>query len=606
MPPDDPAAPRPQPAPQIANQGRLEALGRAIERKPAAPTSRSRRRRQRSRSTRWMLRGGIAFASIVVLLVVALFALYLYFGALDHKTKVNGLQDPTASSENILLVGSTNRCAPGMKANPAYGLCSDGVTGVNSDIVMIVHLNPNTHAVSLLSVPRDLFVPNAREDGANKIDAALVEGPSQLTAAIEEDFGIPIDHFVELNFDTFANVVGNIGGIDMYFPMRVYDAESGLNIEHPGCYHLDGIHALQVVRARHLQIGWYRAGTFVAPAATGTSAPYDFTNDPREWPQEAQSDLARIRRTHEFLRIVAAKISSLGISDVVRDYNLAKAVLPNLTVDDNFSEGHMIDLATTYAGISIANVAQLTYPVVENYADPQDAYDYIYQGYNYGEVEFPIQPGGWQTVDQIFAAKDWTSPWNDKNLPKPDGFHLSVENATGISGKQTTVATELEHKGYDVTRTGTRTPVGTTSETVIWYGGPPPPKSGDWKSASQAAAIRVLTTLEGPVTLGYDPAMVTPGDMVTVQIGSDLYVATKDWTAIPTTTTTIASSSSTSSTMKVTTTTSASTATTVPDPPGINHDNNFSHPSDTAQPLQPWDPRACPAGVKVVNDTSGE
>ena len=157
-----------------------------------------------------------------------------------------------AGTENILMIGSTDRCALKVQ-NPAYGLCSQGVNGVNSDVVMILHLNPANHSVSILSIPRDLFVPNARSDGANKIDAALYQGPDQLIAAIEEDFGIPIQHFVELNFDSFINVVQALGGIKMYFPEPVYDAYSGLNIQTTGCLQLNGTQALQVVRARHVQ-----------------------------------------------------------------------------------------------------------------------------------------------------------------------------------------------------------------------------------------------------------------------------------------------------------------------------------------------------------------
>ncbi len=79
-----------------------------------------------------------------------------------------------AGTENILMIGSTDRCALKVQ-NPAYGLCSQGVNGMNSDVVMILHLNPATHRLSILSIPRDLFVPNARKEGANKIDAALYE-----------------------------------------------------------------------------------------------------------------------------------------------------------------------------------------------------------------------------------------------------------------------------------------------------------------------------------------------------------------------------------------------------------------------------------------------
>ena len=129
------------------------------------------------------------------------------------------------------MVGSTSRCALTVQ-NPAYGLCSQGVNGVNSDVIMILHADPAHHRLALLSIPRDLFIPNARSTGANKIDAGLYQGISQLVAAIEEDFGIPIQHAVSLNFDQFANVVDALGGINMSFPMSVFDARVGP--ERPG------------------------------------------------------------------------------------------------------------------------------------------------------------------------------------------------------------------------------------------------------------------------------------------------------------------------------------------------------------------------------------
>jgi len=63
-----------------------------------------------------------------------------------HRINVNGLSDASSSgadqgTQNILMVGSTSRCAL-TQQNAAYGLCSQGVTGVNSDVVMILHLNP--------------------------------------------------------------------------------------------------------------------------------------------------------------------------------------------------------------------------------------------------------------------------------------------------------------------------------------------------------------------------------------------------------------------------------------------------------------------------------
>jgi LCP family protein required for cell wall assembly len=524
-----------------------------------------------------MRRGVFSLGALAVVLVLAVVALYLYFGSLLNRTNINGLQ-PDGPAINILLVGSTTRC--GIASNPMYGLCSQGVTGVNSDIVMIAHLQNGK--ASLLSIPRDLFVPNARSgNSANKIDAALYDTPSQLVYAIEEDFGIPITHYIELNFDTFANVVNAVHGINMYFPMRVFDQESSLNIERPGCYHLDGLHALEVVRARHLQIGFADAG-----------------NDPFHWPQEAQSDLARIRRTHEFLRVVAAKISSEGLG--LNDFNLAQAIFPDLTVDNGFSETGMLSLAYTYHAVPIASVPEFTYPVVINQADPTYSDDYYYEGYNYGDVEFPIQPGGWLAVDTIFGAKPDQSAWNDSPLPKAGTFAMSVENGTGAANQAAIVAHQLHGKGFDVTATGSTTPVGTTSETTVWYGGPPPPKHGAWNNDGLFDAERVMSELQGFVTLGYNPAMVTPGDKVTVDTGTDLTVATRDWTYVPKV---VKKKKKTSGTGKGHKHHKAPvTATTVYDPPLVSSDNNFSAPSDLAQPLEPWDPRACTASMKVIQD----
>src|SRR5581483_4066800 len=163
---------------------------------------------------KWIL-GTTAVVLFVLVGATAGYAWYLDHQI--HRIDVRGLTDvPTsgadAGTENILMVGSTDRCALKVQ-NAAYGLCSQGVNGVNSDVVMILHLDPSRHSVSILSIPRDLFVPNARTTGANKIDAALYQGPSQLVTAVNQNLGIPIQHYVVLNFDTFANMVNDLGGV---------------------------------------------------------------------------------------------------------------------------------------------------------------------------------------------------------------------------------------------------------------------------------------------------------------------------------------------------------------------------------------------------------
>ena len=538
------------PGKNVPNGQRLEALGAAVNRrlssKNVRPGTNPRGRRSRARWGRIVV---FSVLGLVVVLILGVVGDYYYLGSKIHRTHINTLQSANGP-ENILLVGSTDRCALKVQ-NKAYGLCQDGVNGINSDIVMIVHVNPATRQLALLSIPRDLFVPNARQTGANKIDAALYEGPSQLATAIEEDFAIPINHYVELNFDTFANVVNALGGVYMYFPVPIFDAESGLNIPHAGCRLLDGYHALQVVRARHLQI---------QPTPTN----HDF----RTWPQEAQSDIARIRRTHEFLRVLATKVASRGLGNPFTDQSLISSVIGSLQVDQNFSENHMISLARDFATANIANVPQLTYPVVE----VQDG-SLLYQGYDYGDVEFPSQPTGRDTLNTVFDVGTDENSFTYRALPRPDSFKLSVENGSNTTGQAATIASDLAKRGFKIQSIGTRTPNGVANVTVVYYGGSPPPLNANWTSPGLAAAQAVLSQLTGPAILGYDPSEVTPGAIVTVQTGNGLGVT------IPAKKTTTTSTKSHATT---TTTTAPST--------GI-----FSAPTPTNQPLEPYDPRACNA-----------
>jgi LCP family protein required for cell wall assembly len=434
---------------------------------------------------------------------------------------------------------------------------------------MILHLVPSTGQVSLLSIPRDLFVPNARIIGANKIDAALYEGPTQLIKAIEEDFAIPINHFVVLNFDTFANVVNALGGVKMYFPIPIFDQESDLNIERKGCYDLDGYRALEVVRARHLQI-----------------QPNSSNHDPRSWPFEPLSDLARIRRTHEFLRVLAGKVATRGLSNPLVDQSIATAVLPDLTVDTGFSEHSMVGLARTFAHTQISNVPQFTYPVATVTSGPL-----LYQGYNYGDVVFPVEPNGVQAIDHIFDVSSADNSFTGAPLPKPSSVKVSVENGTGVTNQAAAIANPLHNRGFDVVSTGDVASNGPISETVVWYGGPPPPTNADWISPNLAAAQTVLAQLEGPVILGYNPHEVTAGAQVTVQTGTGISIKP---IVVASTTTTLKTKKKGS---KTTTTTFATSVTTTTefDPHGIKGNGNFTAPSPVDPSLEPWDPRACNA-----------
>jgi LCP family protein required for cell wall assembly len=559
----------------LPNERGLRELGRQVDADRAPGHGRRRRQKGRHRRAKRIL---LVCGVVVVLLVGAVAGYAWYLNSEVHRITVKGLAPSVvtgkdAGTENILMVGSTSRCAL-TKQTPSYGLCTQGVTGVNSDVIMVLHLNPAVPSVSILSIPRDLFIPNARADGANKVDAALVEGPTQLVAAIEEAFAIPIQHYVELNFDTFAAVVTALGGITMEFPEPVFDAYSGLNVTTPGCHHLDGVQALQVVRARHLQ---YRS-----PTVTATT--------PHTWPQETQSDLARIRRDHEFLRVLATEVSSRGLSDPLTDERLISAVAPQLTVDSGLSATQMVDLLLTFHSVSINNSPQLTLPVSVSHFG-----SYTYQGGTYGDVEFPPEPQEQQTIDQFLGVTNDTDTMTGGHLPSPGAVTVSVENGSGVYGQAGATATSLGNLGFRIVGDGTSTPVGQEAETTVTYSSRSP--------GTVAAAELVARSLSGQVVLAY--GQTTDGAEVTVTTGTSFSVDPAAPAPTTTTTTGVGASSAHGKRSSATTTTtttiptggSSSAGGSTGTPGSTTSTTAFTPPTSSGQALAAWDPRACPAGA---------
>jgi len=555
----------------VANEAGLVALGDQMAQEGRrARGSRRRGGRHSSRTPekergRHRVRTFALLGLVVVLVVVAGGAGYTYYLTHDlHRVEVKGLNGALttgreAGTENILMVGSTSRCALTVQ-NPAYGLCSQGVNGVNSDVIMILHADPSTHRLTLLSIPRDLFIPNARSDGANKIDAGLFEGLTQLVSAIEEDFGIPIQHTVSLNFDQFANVVDALGGINMSFPISLFDASSGLNVQAATCVHLNGTQALEVVRARHLQ--------YQGPGVTTPYAAY--------WPQEALSDLARIRRDHEFLRVLGSAVAKQGLGNPITDLNLINSVKADLSFDQNWPVSDMANLVLDFHSVSIGSVPQLTMPV-SVVTDPDGAGGSLqYRGGTYGDVEFPSEVQDLASVETLLGIGPTTDSMTGTPLPAPSTVTVSVMNGTGAYNQASDTAAALSALGFHTVGVGDTPPVGDVAETVVYYGSRAP--------SVEAAAEAVTRSMSGSVIMAYDPGQVADGAEVTVVTGTDFAVNAPS--APPAATATTAPAGATTTTAPV-----ATTTTTSPQA------SDIAAPSPSTTGLQPWDPRACPAGA---------
>ena len=101
--------------------------------------------------------------------------------------------------------------------------------GQRSDTIKIVHVDPAAGTASTLSIPRDTYVTlsgmpaDSQLSSDNKINAAFAGGPDALIQTIQNTFGIPISHYIVINFFGLEDAVNALGGISMDFPYPVRD-----------------------------------------------------------------------------------------------------------------------------------------------------------------------------------------------------------------------------------------------------------------------------------------------------------------------------------------------------------------------------------------------
>jgi LCP family protein required for cell wall assembly len=156
----------------------------------------------------------------------------------------------------------------GIDARPGQGYLT------RSDSVMLLNVTPRDMKVSLLSIPRDVFiwVPDMGEQRINTINMLGeytlegTTGPALLKASLAESFGVHVENYVRLDFNGFVDLVDAVGGVDVNVPKLIIDYEyptpqggiETIQFE-PGLQHMDGERALQYARTRHADGDYQRA-----------------------------------------------------------------------------------------------------------------------------------------------------------------------------------------------------------------------------------------------------------------------------------------------------------------------------------------------------------
>ena len=274
-------------------------------------------RKRRLHPLRWI-------SLFLVLVIVGTAAATFYFdGKLNRVDSLAAYAGRIADTPgtNWLLVGSDAR--EGLSPQQQKDLATGGdLGGARTDTIMLVHI-PKSGSPLLISIPRDLYVPVPGQ-GSYKINAAyFLGGPKLLVQTFESKAKVRIDHYAEIGFGGFANMVDALGGIEMCPKYPINDPKAGIRLQ-AGCQTLNGAQALGYVRTR------------ATPNA----------------------DLDRVTHQREFMTALFKKATSPStLLNPFEMWSLADATVGALTVD---TDTHLWDLGRLAWALSSSPVTTTT------------------------------------------------------------------------------------------------------------------------------------------------------------------------------------------------------------------------------------------------------
>jgi LCP family protein required for cell wall assembly len=246
-------------------------------------------------------------------------------------------KDEPKATENYLLVGSDTREGADPNSADFGSMGNEGdAPGRRSDTIMVLRFDPKTGNAAILSIPRDLWVPIAGTGDSNRINSAYSKGNDVLIETVEQNLGIPIHHFVDVDFYGFKDLIDALGGVTIYFDLPTRDKNTGLRVPEPGCVTLDGQTALAYVRSRHF-----------SQEING------------RWREDESSDFGRMSRQQDFIRRAAAKAFATINQNPLAVSDLLKAALRSVHPDASLD---LTALADRLASLGTADIASFTLP----------------------------------------------------------------------------------------------------------------------------------------------------------------------------------------------------------------------------------------------------
>ncbi|SHK64222.1 LCP family protein [Actinacidiphila paucisporea] len=372
---------------------------------------------------------------------------------------------------NILVIGSDGRTDA---ADCKLGGACKTASGQRADVEMVVHISADRSNATVMSVPRDLRADwdGCHDDGHRSmgpqhdqmINAALAGGPGCSVVAVHELTGIPIDHFMMVDFSGVVNMSNAVGGVKVCVSADIYDPYSHLKLK-KGSHVLQGDAALEFLRTRH---GF----------------------------GDGSDSEGRTVGQHVFLTALLNKLKDDGtLTSPSRMWKVANAATKALTVDNSLdSVTKLIGLGTDLNKVPTDRV---TFATLQTASVTVNGVSELHL----------VNPGASTLFKTIADDQSLTTASGAKAAPSaaptipPSTIAVQVKNGGGVDHRAAVIAAELVSRGFSRETTSGDGPPSTT--TTLSY---PAAQQAQAKSVASAlglpaAALKQSATGTGIVLL---------------------------------------------------------------------------------------------------------
>ncbi|MFD3688060.1 LCP family protein [Nocardiopsis sp. NPDC058631] len=335
-------------------------------------------------------------------------------GSLNRFDVFSGLSEGDRPEETggltFLVIGSDSREGVGQEDQDELSVGS--TPGQRSDSMMLVRLNHERDRVTVVGLPRDLWVDIPGE-GEDKINAAYAYGGPQLAVrTVESVTDVRIDHYVEVDFNGFVDVVDALGGIQVCLPEPVNDPKAHLDMA-AGTHEVDGTEALAFARTR----------------AT------------------ARGDLDRIDRQQQVLAAMLDQaLASETLSDPAKLTAFLDSALASVTVDSGLDTSTINELAYQMRDLDMGAVTFTQVPIADmNHWTPRGDVALLWDEPASRELFAAVR------ADRPIAEPGEEPSPEESGGPVPGDIRVRVFNGVGTPGLGAQVDTGLTGAGFEVT-----------------------------------------------------------------------------------------------------------------------------------------------------------